>query len=149
MTYCTLQDLIIRFGDGELIALTDDAGTSAIDVPVVDQILADTSARIDGYLTDRYALPLAVVPAALVPVACDLAHYLLASRNGQRIATDTVRQRYDDAISWLEKVAMGKFGLGLTSAGAELPSDRLARHTGQRRRFTGRHLRDFTDPHSW
>jgi phage gp36-like protein len=119
VTYATQQDLIDRFGEDELIQLTDrDIPPSGeIDATAVARALADTDGRIDGFLASRYPLPLSSVPAEINRLACDIARYFLA-----RLPTDEMRKRYDDATAWLTNVAKGQFSLGLDANQQETPS---------------------------
>jgi phage gp36-like protein len=144
MSYATQADLVARFSEGTIADLSDRENAGAIDGVRVDQALSDASARIDGFLADRYTLPLATVPAALVPICCDMARYLLAD-----IPTDQMKDRWDDALAWLGKVAEGKYGLGLDSTSQEIPATGGARSTPSDRVFTRRTLRDFTKPRIW
>ncbi|WP_275100146.1 gp436 family protein [Sedimenticola hydrogenitrophicus] len=115
MPYATTQDLIDRFAEAELIQLTDRTGAGVIDTDVLDRALVDADGEIDGYLSGRYALPLAAVPPVLVRVACDITRYHLYDD----AVVDQVRTRYEDARRYLESVATGKVQLGLpASAGA-------------------------------
>jgi phage gp36-like protein len=145
VTYATLSDLVARFGNDELVLLSDDANTGSIAAAVVDLVLGDVRATIDSYLTDRYQLPLTANPAALVPIACDLARFQLATRSGKTRATDQMTQRNDNAIRWLRDVAAGKVGLGLDANSQELPNAGGAQSTHRRREFTDRTLADYND----
>ena len=75
MTYATQNDLIDRVGERLLVDLTDreDARTNSIDADAVAQALAHADAEIDGYLVDRYVLPLTEVPPTVIDIACILA----------------------------------------------------------------------------
>jgi phage gp36-like protein len=113
--YITQDDLVARFGAAEIQQLSDREMAGQINTARVAQAIADTCARIDGYLAAQYDLPLPSVPAALPTLACDICRYLLAE-----LPTGEMRDRHNDALSWLRDVASGKFGLGLTPAGTEL-----------------------------
>ncbi len=115
MGYATQQDMIDRFGQAELVQLTDRYNTGSIDATVLGQHLADADNKIDGYLEGRYTLPLAVVPKSLARIACDITRYFLHDN----AATEEVRARYEDATRYLEKVSEGKITLGLSSAGGK------------------------------
>lgn len=112
MSYCTQQNLIDRFGAAEIIQLTDrpdradPLNAGSIDVSVLNQAIADADAEINAHLTS-YPLPLSVVPANLVRIACDIARYYLYEDQ----MTDTVRQRYENALQYLQAVAAGKIPL--------------------------------------
>jgi phage gp36-like protein len=109
MNYATIDDLAARFGDTELINLTDTLGDGVVNSEPVNRALADATAEMDGYLAVRYALPLPVVPEVLVRVSCDIARYLLWSSQ----ASDEVRHRYEGARRLLEGLAAGKVTLGM------------------------------------
>lgn len=117
MAYCTLQDLIDRFGEGELVQLTDRSipPVGVIDEAVVDRAIADAGAEIDASLQARYALPLALVPPLLNRLACDIARYVLQAD----AASDEVRRRYEDARATLRQLASGQASLGPDAGGSK------------------------------
>lgn len=107
MTYATQTDLTDRFGAVELAQLTDRASGQVIDTAVLDRALADADAEIDSYLATRYALPLASTPVVLVRLAADMARYRLFDDR----VTESVRVRYQDAVSLLKRLASGEVRL--------------------------------------
>jgi phage gp36-like protein len=116
--YCTLQDLIDRFGEDELVRLSTEANSlgefpTTINQVQVDRAIADAEATIDSYLAGRYPLPLAQIPPVLNRHACDMARYFLQDRS----PLEEVKNRYSDAIRFLEKVASGAITLGIDSLG--------------------------------
>lgn len=111
MTYATQSDLVDRFGLEEIAQRTDRLNGANIDAVVLGRALADADAEIDGYLATRYQLPLASVPVVLTRLAADMARYNLCN-NG---VPETVRQRYEDAVSLLKRLASGDVQLaGIT-----------------------------------
>lgn len=117
MTYATVQDLIDRYGEREMIQLTDidEPRTDAVVSARAQRALDDAAAEVDGYLAGLYALPLSPVPGTLRRVAIDIARYHLGS-----VPTDSSEaKRYDDAIKFLRLVARGEIKLGVDGAGAE------------------------------
>lgn len=115
MTYASQQNLIDRFGEDELIQLTDRANTGLISSTVVARALADADAEINGYLSTRYTLPLSPVPAVLEKLACDIARYQLFENS----VTEIVQERYENAVRFLKDVASGKVTLGVDSNSAQ------------------------------
>lgn len=137
--YASRQDLLRRFGAKLLaelagrtpgVRLTAEMLETAIEggdtsvytqeeqdaiadaLAVIDEALADAAAEIDPYLQPRYVLPLASVPRVLVNVAADLAAWrLLRGRQDEGL-----RQRYEDAITFLRRVSRGELDLGLDAA---------------------------------
>lgn len=112
--YATRQDMVDRFGEEELIELTDRYRAGAIDDGVLDRALLDASNEITPYLAGRYHLPFAAVPESLVRICCNMARYNLYDK----AATDRVEKDYDAAIKFLTAVAKGDLHIGPDSAGA-------------------------------
>lgn len=118
MTYAASQDLVDRFGELEIIQLTDreTIPPAAIDADVVARALADADAMIDGYLLSAYALPLPSAPPALVKIACDIARFYLWGDKAD--PKGAIRAAFDDAQRWLSKVAKGEIKLEIDGAHA-------------------------------
>lgn len=122
--YASLRDLIDRFGEDELIQLTDRAAqaTGVIDDTVVDRALGDADQLIDGYLGGRYALPLDPTPELVVKIACDVARFHLHADR----PTDTVKEAYKEAVRLLERMQSGTIRLqaaGIATHAAPAGSD--------------------------
>ena len=106
MSYATLPDLVLAFGEQSIIDLTDraDPPAGAVDAEVAARALADAVGEMEGYLGVRYSLPVTAQPERLRAVCCDLARYRLC---GDRV-TDEVRVRYEDAVRWLKDISAGR-----------------------------------------
>jgi phage gp36-like protein len=117
MTYATPQDLIDRLGLREATAISDRNGTGLPDTAVLTTALAEAEVEVNSYLGRRYLLPLTsadtnqvVVPSLLKRVVIDIARY---RQTGTEIMeTDSIRNRYKDAIRLLEQIAEGKVSVG-------------------------------------
>jgi phage gp36-like protein len=110
--YATPADLIARYGEPELIDLTDrgPVATGAVVPAVAEAAIHDACGEVDAYLGVRYSVPVtAPLPVQLVAVTCDIARYRLHDDR----PTEDVRKRYEDAVRWLRDVSRG---------GAVLPS---------------------------
>lgn len=81
-------------------------------VTVVSDAVADAMSTVDGYLSARYAVPLVPMPAAVLRITGDIARYYLY----EDMATETIIERYKQAIAWLRDVAAGKVSLGDATA---------------------------------
>lgn len=94
MDYATVQDLIARFGERELIELTDPDDLAQVKDAKVNTVLGDAHAFVDGYVGKVYRLPLPgctkpapmpgnanavemVAPPLLTRMVCDVARYYL------------------------------------------------------------------------
>ncbi len=117
MPYATPADMIARFGEPEMTALSDAVGAGVPDNAALSRALALAEDEIDGYLRGRYALPVSSVPAVLARIACDIARFELAVER----ATDEMRARHDDARRLLEAIAAGRVKLGMEPAGVAAP----------------------------
>ena len=117
--YLTQQEMTERFGETELIQLTDRAIPPAgvVDAAVLTRALEDAGAEVDAYLQGRFALPLAAVPMVLKRIAADMARFRLYENR----ATEEVRDRYKNALRDLERIRDGKINLGLDAAGEASP----------------------------
>lgn len=95
----TRQDLIDRFGEGELVVLTDREGRGVIDEEVLNRAIEDAEAETVAYI-QAAGLVLPSPPKVLVVKVCDIARYYLHD-NGE---TQVVLDRYKQAIAWLRDV---------------------------------------------
>lgn len=129
MPYATTAQMISRFTEREIIAITDRDGTGLVDEVQLGKALADASAEIDSHLGRRYALPLvrsgvALVdsPVMLVGLCCDIARYRLTGTEVQE--TEAIRNRYRDAVATLKLLASGEVvipdGPDLAPAGSSI-----------------------------
>lgn len=112
MSYASQTDLTDRFGATELAQRTDRTNGTTIDTVVLGRALSDADAEIDGYLATRYSLPLASTPPVINRLACDLARYRLYDDG----VPETVRVRYQDAVSLLKRMASGEVQLAGVAA---------------------------------
>jgi phage gp36-like protein len=118
MIYATLADLVARFGETELVQLTDTTNVPprTVDAARVATKIDDAAAFIDGYVGQVYRLPLAgcakpiaggfeyVAPPVLTRLACDLARYYLYD---DLAPESEVYRRYKAALKELEAIADG------------------------------------------
>lgn len=114
MPYASTDDLITRFGELELIQQTDLTGSGVVGQVMVSRALDDATGIIDGYVSSRYPLPLAVIPALLVTLCCDLVRYALYVD----AAPPIVAMRRDQAIAQLRDIAAGRLRLDVGQAAA-------------------------------
>jgi phage gp36-like protein len=135
MAYCTLQQLIDKYGQAMLIQLTDraDVPADAIDTAIVNAAIADADAVINEHIAQRYAVPVAGSPASLADIAKKIAIYNLhVSEPEAKIVAD-----YKDCMTRLAAVAAGKITLTDVAGIEAAPKD------GNGVEFTDRE-RDFT-----
>lgn len=142
MAYATPQDMVERFDDQQLKEVTDPE-VAVIDMTALDRALEDASDEIDGYLEGRYRLPLASPPRLLKVLACNIAMYRLLSLRRLDVMEDQ-RQRYEDALKFLGRVAKGEINLGLSEGGATVtPAGGPTLRSGPDRTFARDKLKGF------
>ena len=123
--YADKEQLLKRYRAEDIADLTQDDETR------LNAVLASTSALIDGYVAPRYRLPLQNKHDILTDAACDIAYYKLYYVD----VPESVRQRYEDAISLLKDIQSGKARLNEPS-GTESNPRRKVFIKSQPRRFT-------------
>ncbi|TXN60893.1 DUF1320 domain-containing protein [Methylobacterium sp. WL6] len=143
MTYAQKSDLIERFGELELVQLTDRTHKpqSTVDDVPVDRALGDASALIDGYLGKVYALPLAGVPANLVKMSADIARYYLHGKAADK--DSPVTRAFGEAVAWLKDVAAGRVQLEDSGVAPPVAPGAAGRVQASRPTFTRDTLRGF------
>lgn len=141
MPYATISDLIIQFGEHEVVAITDRNQDGVVDETVANAALQRASDTIDSYLAARFPLPLSVVPHQLVDLCCDVARYKLLGSDVTE--TDPARYRYKDALRTLEHIRDGKIDIGLTVAGLAPAESVSVKLIGGGRKFDRASLSDY------
>ncbi len=111
MPYATLSDLETRYGV-DFAPMVVDSEDSAVISAAVDAALESASSEIDLYVARQYGLPLESTPPILVQICVDIAVYQLAS--SYEGAREGQRQRYEDAVALLDKIATDKIALSFT-----------------------------------
>jgi phage gp36-like protein len=145
MTYATATELLTRFDAAEIAQRVDRgvprlvtaelmiavAAGSSLDAFTEDEVeraqaalvvvlraLQDADDTINGYISARYTLPMAPVPAVLARVACELARFYLYDDQ----VTDLVKDRHAANVKWLGEVSLGKVTLGADAASGQQPT---------------------------
>lgn len=122
MSYVTLDAMLQKFGERELIALTDNEKPyqQQINHGKLNAAMEAANSEIDGYLLGRYALPLANPPAFLTSLGCDIAHFHASV--GDTVETERTKTRYDIAVRNLTNISKGLLSLGGAPAGQSAPA---------------------------
>lgn len=110
MAYSQKADITDQLDEAVLIQLTDDEGIGAVNDDRVDKAIADSDATINSYCKRRYSIPLSPVPDKIRQIAVDIDIYNLYSRRSD-VMPETRKDRYSEAIKFLEKVNAGKLDL--------------------------------------
>ncbi|MFW2163054.1 gp436 family protein [Acinetobacter beijerinckii] len=123
MSYVTATAMIQKFGEREIVQLTDNEAPyqDVINYDKLNAAIEEANSEIDGWLQSRYSLPLQVIPPFLVNIACHLARYHACTQ----VITDNdpIKARYDDACKKLKSISKGEMGLGGSPAGESNPTE--------------------------
>lgn len=163
MNYATVQDMIDRYGEPEMIQLTDP-DILAVQTAKAQRALDDAQAFADSFVGRVYRLPLPgcskpapqpgnphavhmVAPPQLTRVVCDVARYYLYS---DLAPEHEVYLRYKAAERELGQIAEGKAvlacpwgGVPGTLVAGDAPGDAEVFHGFSPRAITGETLRGF------
>ncbi|QNI34531.1 DUF1320 domain-containing protein [Alloacidobacterium dinghuense] len=117
MAYAVQSDLVpLRLTQKDVTELTVDvpSGNPATDAAttasLVSAVLEEASGRVDSYCRARYVTPLQQSDD-VKSLTLDIAVYLLFSRRRETRITDTVQQRFNQAIAFLKDIATAKASL--------------------------------------
>lgn len=133
-TYATAADFKAAFPDAESIVLTnldDPSATTSVDARITEA-LTRAQSEMDSYIGIVTSLPLMSVPLVVQSKSLDIARYYLDSYQPR----EDVRQRYEDAVKWLEKLVKGEASLGLDESGTDLSGIALPTYHSLDRIFT-------------
>ncbi|ENX48767.1 MULTISPECIES: gp436 family protein [Acinetobacter] len=119
--YATVDGMLKKFGERELIQLTDTEAPyeDVINYDKLNAAMIEANSEIDGYLASRYQLPLPAVPPFLEAIACNMARYHACT--GAISENDPIKTRYDNAVKSLKEIAKGTIAIGGTPAGQSVP----------------------------
>ena len=106
--YASQADLEKRFGTDEILRLSDRNHDQQIDSDVVQAALDDAHALINGRLANHPMLSVQHT-SLLKSIACDIARHRLYDDG----ITQTVQQRYEQAIDQLESLVSSQTNVTL------------------------------------
>lgn len=140
MTFAARSDMILSFGERQLVELTDRAEPPAglIDDQVLGEALGYADSIIDGYLSERYRLPLAGQHLMLKGIAQDITWWRL-----YREPTEDVRKRYEAAIATLKQISSGVIRLPDEAGGEPQGRDDVVHIESQTRLFRRDRMRGY------
>jgi len=120
--YITQSDLETPVGGAavlvELADLDDDA---AVDAPVIAQVIERAEGMVNGFLGQRFSVPVLATSNLIKDMCLDIACYYLAQARGIS-DLEVWSRRYDKAIDKLQRVAVGTMQLDVAEkpTGSEL-----------------------------
>lgn len=139
--YATVDQMIERFGDTEMIRLSEPEDRTALtwNVAKIEIALSDASVTADSYLRARYALPVANPPKDLVRHICILARYDLAQ--GSNISpSDEMTEGRKDTIAWFKMVAGNKINIDAPSLSGTTNASHGAKTSDRTQKFSASDL---------
>lgn len=115
--YVQVAELVARFGDEEILQLTDRTNNDQIDEAVANSALDEAEAEVGGYLRGRYTLPLQSAPRQVKDVILHLARERLDPN-----PPDVVMQRAREARATLKDISAGRVQLDIDGETVTAPS---------------------------
>lgn len=135
MVYATQSDMVTKYGEQQMIQLTDrdDVGSTEINEAVLAAELEEATAIINGYVAKRYRVPVSPVPTVLAN-ACKVIAYFSLHRGRH---SEQTRQSYEDVLRTLASISNGSFVLDIAgeepkSAKAQVVLDSAPRQFDKR-----------------
>lgn len=107
MSYASLEDLVERAGETEILQIADRDGNAVADPDVIDAALVHADNIVNGFVGVRYDLPFVQVPDLVRTWATSIARYYL-HRDG---APEQVRDDHKEALAALKDVSGGRMSL--------------------------------------
>jgi len=140
MSYAVQADLLQRVTAAELVQLTDDTRSGSVNATIVTNALIEATGQIDSYVRARYQTPLQTSSTA-TRLCRDIAVYLLYQRRPQQMK-ETVRDAYNDAVSFLKDISTGKAQLDqpVGAPTPQTPTGGAVKPTNSHLRFGGHNL---------
>lgn len=108
--YCTVADIINDITEPTLAQLTDDEDGMVVDKGVVNALIEDADALIDGYCGTRCRTPFVPVPPFIASLSRMITIYKLYARRKEDMPLLRDAQ-YKDAIERLKDISSGKLKL--------------------------------------
>ncbi len=106
IAYCTEHDMIYRFGEEELIHVSNEDNLCNLSGDKLYKAIAEASIEMDTHLT-KY-LPQITGHPSLIRIACNIARYHLY---GDAV-TEHIKKHYIHSINFLKHISKGDISLG-------------------------------------
>lgn len=126
MSYATIDDIFKRYKPIRTLVGSEDLQVASADVSSI--FIRDAESLVDAYLTNRYTVPLSVVPSYITMVTADIAIFNMLFEHLPKVP-DFFQPRYDRAISLLTAISSGT--IGVASASVPTTGDQEAWSAGQ------------------
>lgn len=139
MAYASIDDLKTRYGDKEILMLTDLDQSNKINTRLCSIALNDASNVVDSYVSSVVEVPMLAPAPIIKSVVSDIARYMLHTKN----TPETVERRYKDAISTLESIRDGDISINGSTQSETTTTAGLVDHTTRDRIFTMDSMRGF------
>ncbi len=119
--YATQSDIVALYGANALV-VADRDGNGVADEAAVTRALESAGDEINSYLAVRYTVPVpAPAPQILIQLCVDIGVYRLAL--SADVLSAEHRQRYEDALAMLKRLAKGEAALVLAADPNAPPAD--------------------------
>jgi len=123
--YLTYDEFLVMFDHEDIISVAGIGGYNGSaprtpNRPRIEKVLARAASRVDGYVLAQFPTLAGTasdaMPEALKGACGDMVWYWLRDREGDRGTVDSLaKERFSDAIKYLESIQSGKVDLGIKS----------------------------------
>lgn len=103
---CTAGTLRTLIGGGDIAGQPDAAAATAAHARIA-AIITSATELVDNFLRGRYPVPLDNPPSTIREIMVRVTRYLLHDER----ATSEIRDRYKEAMAWLQAIADGTMNL--------------------------------------
>lgn len=117
MPYATVDALEWRFGEKEILQLSDRDRDGVADLDVLTEAIYDAEAIVNTALAARYTVPVVPTPQILAWIACQLVRYELHEKQ----APERVMDGREHALQVLADLAAGVIDMVDNSGNPILP----------------------------
>ena len=116
MAYITKTDIETRLEKDDIGELSNDETGATDKDTIINGVIYEAQAVVDSYAAVNYTTPFTEpAPVAIRNVTTTIAVYTLHMRRDWTIS-EALRQHYEDAIDWLEKLASNKVMLDVSNS---------------------------------
>ncbi len=120
--YCSEQDIFVQMDKIKVKAQLQDSGEQGNEWEIkLEKLIFDATSEIDGYIRNRYSVPLSPVPAFIRDICIRIVKYKIVMRKGfvEKAPEQAIVEDYRFAIKQLERVMKGELDIGLQISSTE------------------------------
>ncbi|URA10542.1 DUF1320 domain-containing protein [Thermospira aquatica] len=122
MLYCSKEDIFTQMDKVKVKAQLQDSGEQGNEWEIkLEKLISNATSEIDGFIRNRYSVPLSPVPAFIRDICIRIVKYKIVMRKGfvEKAPEQVIVEDYKFAIRQLERVMKGELDIGLQISSTE------------------------------